>query len=106
MLDSGSSFQSQSALLKTVLQPLLEDFQYWFDKGRSLLETHRLDFLSAEQQADLLDRIKQAEQELAASQALFSATEGQIGVDAAVMVRWHRLVTECWQAGRQFRMKH
>ncbi len=105
MLDSGSSFQSKSDLLKTVLQPLLEDFQYWFDKGRSLLEASRLDFLSAEQQADLLDRIRQAEQELAASQALFSATDGQAGVDTAVMVRWHRLVTECWQVGRQFRME-
>lgn len=106
MLDSSPSFQSRSDLLKTVLQPLLEDFQYWFNQGRSLLETHRLDFLSVGQQADLLERIKQAEQELAASQALFDATDGQVGVDTAVMVSWHRLITEYWQVKRQLRTEH
>jgi hypothetical protein len=75
MLDSSSN--SQSNLLKVVLQPLLEDFQYWFDKGRSLLETRKLNFLSSEQQLDLLERVNQAQREVVASQALFTATGWQ-----------------------------
>ncbi|HEY9629920.1 MAG TPA: DUF2605 domain-containing protein [Coleofasciculaceae cyanobacterium] len=106
MLESSSNFPSESELLKTVLQPLLEDFQYWFAKGRSLLETHELDFLGVEQQTALLERFKQAQQEVGVSQALFAATGEQVGVDPSVMVSWHRLVTECWQVGKQFRREH
>jgi len=50
-------------LLKSVLQPLLEDFQYWF--GRALLsQTQQLSFLTTNQQSDLLGRVKQAQQEV------------------------------------------
>ncbi|MBE9106520.1 DUF2605 family protein, partial [Nostoc cf. edaphicum LEGE 07299] len=32
-------------LLKTVLDPLLEDFQHWFTRSRHLLETEELSFM-------------------------------------------------------------
>ncbi|HEY9668852.1 MAG TPA: DUF2605 family protein, partial [Coleofasciculaceae cyanobacterium] len=35
----SQSQPSEQELLKSVLQPLLEDFQYWFSRSRSLLET-------------------------------------------------------------------
>jgi len=90
-------------LLKTVLQPLLEDFKYWFARSRSLLETEPLSFLSAEQQSDLLNKVRQAQQEVSTAQMLFQATGGQVGIDMATLMPWHELLTECWKVGMRFR---
>ena len=90
-------------LLKTVLQPLLEDFKYWFGRSRSLLESERISFLSTEQQSDLLNRVKQAQQEVSTAQMLFQATGSQVGIDIATLMPWHQLVTECWKVGMRFR---
>jgi hypothetical protein len=89
--------------LKNLLEPLLDDFQYWFDRSRSLLEVQDLKFLGEEQQADLLHRVKQAQQEVATAKMLLLATDGQVGVDTAVMMPWHQLVAECWKVGMKFR---
>ncbi len=94
---------SEQELLKTLLQPLLEDFQYWFSRSRSLLETEDLTFLSEEQQSDLLLRVQQAQQEVATAQMMFQATNGQVGVETSTLVPWHRLVSECWQVGMRWR---
>ncbi|MGG6296440.1 DUF2605 domain-containing protein [Leptolyngbya sp. AN02str] len=91
-------------LLKTLLEPLLEDFQYWFGRSRSLLENHDIDFLAQEQQIDLLKRVKQAQKEVAAAQALFKATDCQVGVQPSVLVPWHHLVTECWHVAVRYRL--
>lgn len=90
-------------LLKTVLQPLLEDFQYWFGRSRSFLETERISFLSNEQQFRLLERVKQAQQEVSSAQMLFQATGGQVGIDMTALMPWHQLVTECWKVAMRFR---
>jgi hypothetical protein len=94
---------SEQELLKTVLQPLLEDFQYWFSRSRSLLETERITFLSEEQQSDLLERVRQSQREVTTAQMLFQATNGQVGIETASLVPWHRLVSECWQVGMRWR---
>jgi hypothetical protein len=94
---------SEQELLKTLLEPLLEDFQYWFSRSRSLLETEDITFLSKDQQSDLLERVKKAQQEVIAAQMLFQATNGQVGVETATLVPWHRLVSECWQVGMRWR---
>lgn len=90
-------------LLKTVLEPLLEDFQYWFTRSRDLLETERLSFMSYQEQSDLLLRVKQAQEELSTAKMLFTATEGQVGIDMATVTPWHKLVTECWNVASRFR---
>jgi hypothetical protein len=92
-------------LLKAVLQPLLEDFQYWFERSRQLLETEEIPFLSRNEQFDLLTRVKQAQQEVSTAQALFQATGGQVGVETAVLMPWHKLLTECWQVAMRFRQE-
>jgi hypothetical protein len=89
-------------LLKTILQPLLEDFQYWFERSRHLLETEQIAFLD-QQQFDLLERVKQAQQEVNSAQMLFQATGGQVGIDMAAIMPWHHLLTECWKVGMRFR---
>lgn len=90
-------------LLKTVLEPLLEDFQYWFGRSRSMLETETMSFMSPHEQADLLNRVKQAQQEVSTAQMLFKATGGQVGIETATLMPWHHLVTECWKVAMRFR---
>lgn len=93
----------ESELLKTVLQPLLEDFQYWFARSRDFLETEQLSFMSQQEQSDLLTRVKKAQEEVNTAKMLFSATDGQVGIDMATLAPWHQLVTQCWNVARRFR---
>jgi len=89
---------SEGELLRAVLGPLLEDFQYWFSRSSELLESKALPTLTPEAQADLLVRVKSAQQEINAAQGLFRATDGQIGLEMATLAPWHKLVAECWRA--------
>ncbi|MDY6781040.1 MAG: DUF2605 domain-containing protein [Cyanobacteriota bacterium] len=93
----------EKELLKTILEPLLEDFQYWFSRSQTLLESERLTFLSPQEQDHLLSRLKEAQQEVGAAKMLFRATDGSAGIDPATLKPWHRLVGECWQVSRKWR---
>ena len=92
-----------SELLKTVLEPLLEDFQHWFTPSRNLLEAEPLSFMSDQEQSDLLLRVKQAQDELSTAKMLFTATDKQVGIDMATLMPWHQLVTGCWNVAMRFR---
>jgi hypothetical protein len=94
---------SESNLLKTVLEDLLDDFQYWFTRSRTLLESEPISFLSADQQAELLQRVTYAHQEVLTAQSLLRATDGQAGVDTSILMAWHRLVSDCWQVSMRLR---
>jgi Zn ribbon nucleic-acid-binding protein len=93
----------ESELLKSLLEPMLDDLNYWFERSANLLETEEIGFLSQEEQSDLLGRVQQAQQELRAAQALFQATGGQVGIETAALMPWHRLLAECWQVSARFR---
>jgi hypothetical protein len=95
--------QTENELLKTLLEPLLEDFRYWFSRARTLLETERLTFLTIEEQADLLDRVKQAQGEVATAYSLYKVTGGQVGIETRTLVPWHQLVAECWRVSSRWR---
>lgn len=99
----NNSQPTDKELLKSVLEPLLEDFQYWFKRSRALLESQRLTFFSPEEQTQLLERIKQTEQEVNTVQMMFKATDGQVGIETAQLVPWHKLVVECWQMSMRWR---
>jgi Protein of unknown function (DUF2605) len=94
---------ADSELLKSLLEPLLDDFQYWLGRSQVFLEENELSFISLQKQADLLSRVVQAKQEVTAAQALFQVTGGQVGVETAVLAPWHQLISECWQVSQQFR---
>lgn len=100
-----SSNAPEPELMKAVLQPLLNDFQYWFGRSISLLESETIDFLSEHEQQDLLGRVRQAQQLVSASQSLSQATGNQAGVDMSVVMSWHRLVHECWNVAIRFRQQ-
>ncbi|TVQ22153.1 MAG: DUF2605 domain-containing protein [Leptolyngbya sp. DLM2.Bin15] len=99
-----SSNAPEPELLKALLEPLLDDFQYWFGRSRSLLETQELEFLGPEEQSDLLARVTTAQQEVSTAQMLLRATDGQVGIETSILMPWHRLVAECWQVSRRSRM--
>ncbi|BAC09252.1 DUF2605 domain-containing protein [Thermosynechococcus vestitus] len=91
-------------LLKVLLEPLLEDFQYWFTRSRSLLQTEVIPFLEVAQQQALLERVETALNDVIATQSLFRATDGQVGVDTQVLMQWHTLLMECWQVAHHYRL--
>ncbi|MEC4818192.1 MAG: DUF2605 domain-containing protein [Scytonema sp. PMC 1069.18] len=90
-------------LLKVVLQPLLEDFQYWFARSRDFLEKEQLSFMSPDEQMNLLTRVKQAQEEVNTAKMLFSATDSKVGIDMATLMPWHQLLTQCWNVAMRFR---
>lgn len=92
-------------LLKAVLEPLLDDFQYWFERSRSLLENETITFLGTREQAKLLQRVSKAQQEVATARLLFQATGSQVGLEMATLMPWHQLLTECWQLAIRFRQQ-
>lgn len=92
-------------LLKTLLEPMLDDFQYWLNRAQVLLENEDIYFLGTDAQADLLARVGQVQQEVQVARSLFRALGGQAGVDAAVVMGWHRLVAECWRVMIRFQLE-
>lgn len=96
---------SEPKLLKAILEPLLEDFEYWLERSRQLLETEEIPFLSNLEQTELLARVQTATQEVKATKTLFQATAGQVGVETTVLAPWHQLLMECWQISIRFRQQ-
>jgi len=95
----------EPSMLKSILEPLLEDFQYWFDRSRKLLEREKIEFLGEEAQADLLARVIRAQEEVSTSQMLMKATGCQAGVEMSVLMPWHNLLAECWKVSTRLRME-
>lgn len=98
----SSEQPTEKELLKQVLEPLLEDFQYWFGRSRTLLESEQMPFFVAEEQSELLARIIYSQQEVQTAQMLFKATEGVAGIDSKMLLPWHQLVAECWNVTQKF----
>ncbi|MFH7243753.1 MAG: DUF2605 domain-containing protein [Spirulina sp.] len=94
---------NQTTLLARVLSPLLDDFQYWFQRSLALLEEGPLQGTSVEDQANLLNRLREAMAETQTAASLLAVTDGQVGVDPAQVMAWHALVAECWMVARRHR---
>lgn len=94
---------NRETLLASVLKPLLDDFQYWFQRSLQMLEQESIHFLSAEQQQSLIERVKTALSETHTASSLLQATDGQVGVEASKVMAWHGLVAECWAVSRRRR---
>jgi hypothetical protein len=94
---------TEKELLKTVLEPLLEDFQYWFERSHNLLKSEQMSFFSVQEQAQLLERIEQSQREVNTARMLFDATGGEAGIDSKMLLPWHQLVAECWNVAQKRR---
>ena len=91
---------TEKELLKQVLEPLLDDFLYWFARSLKLLESKKLSFFSEQEQADLIQRLKTAQTEVKTAKMMFSATDGAAGIDSKILLPWHNLVAQCWDVAR------
>lgn len=97
---------SELPIMQTVLEPLLEDFQYWFGKTQTLLNSAQADCLAASDRQALTQEVAEAQRAVATAKTLLLATDGKAGVDIAVVGQWHRLVGKCWQASRYIRQQN
>lgn len=102
MIPAPDSSDADS-LLQKVLQPLLDDFQYWFHRSLDLLESEPLPWLEPTEQDQLTQRLHNALAETRTAAALLKATNGQVGVDTAQVMAWHQLVAEAWAVARRHR---
>ncbi len=89
-------------MLRQILEPLLEDFAYWFDRSQNLLSGERLTFLTEAEQSQLLQRVQTAIKEVGVATSLFKATGHQVGVDMATMRPWHELLVACQAVGMRY----
>jgi hypothetical protein len=89
-------------MLKQLLEPLLEDFTYWFDRSQKLLTRERINFLEESDQTRLLERVENASKEVVAAIALFRVTGHQVGVDMSTLRPWHELLMECQSVGMRY----
>ena len=99
----SSKQPTEKELLKQVLEPLLDDFEYWFERSLALLETEKMPFFSENEQAELIEKIKTARAEVSTARMLFQATEGEAGIDSKMLLPWHNLVAQCWDVARAWR---
>jgi Protein of unknown function (DUF2605) len=83
-------------LLKTLLEPLLEDFDYWFSRSKTLLESERMEFITESSQQELLGRVVEGLGAVSVMRSLMVVTENRAGVEMSVLMGWHKLVHECW----------
>lgn len=98
--------QPDKPIVQEILEPLLDDFQYWFNETKSLLNSPKADCLAASDRQALTQELGEAQQAVATARTLMLATAGHAGVDMAVVGQWHRLVTKCWQTSRYIRQHH
>jgi len=102
----GSANQPDKPLVQEILEPLLDDFNYWFDETASLLQSPKADCLAEGDRQRLTHELDEAQQAVATARSLLLATAGQVGVDMAVVGQWHRLVSQCWQTSRYIRQQN
>jgi hypothetical protein len=103
MFPQESPNQSDQTLVQSILEPLLDDFQYWFGETQALLDSPRADCLDDADRAELAKQLDNAKQEVSTARTLMLATEGNAGVDVAVVGQWHQLVNKCWKTSRYVR---
>ena len=101
--DPPRPLPEDKALLKTILPPLLDDFQHWFGRTLTLLDTQEISFLSDAEKQDLADRVQSAQQQVGAAKTLTTLTDAQAGIDMPVVMGWHKLVHECWGVAIRYR---
>lgn len=90
-----------SEIVPKLLEPLLEDFLYWFERSTNRLEAGPLGFMAADEQAQLLQSIQTAVQEVRSAKALLQATG--VGVAPETLTAWHHWVVQGWHIAQQQR---
>ena len=90
-------------LLEELLESLLADFDFWFQRGLQLLELAPDSLLPPSEQRRLTTALTGALAELAAARALRQASPCPIALDMDAMAPWHRLMLRVWSLSRLLR---
>ena len=88
--------QEADALLESLLDSLLKDFNHWFKRGQELLTACPDSVLTPDERAAMGARIDEGLKAIAATRALVSATPAAMAVSMEAMTPWHQLVIEIW----------
>jgi hypothetical protein len=93
--------QEADALLESLLDSLLNDFNHWFQRGQELLSACPDSVMTPDERDVMRVRIDEGLKAIAATRALVKATPAAMAVSMEAMTPWHQLVIEVWGlAGR------
>jgi hypothetical protein len=93
--------QEADALLESLLDSLLNDFNHWFKRGQELLAACPDSVMTPDERDVMRVRLDEGLKAIAATRALVNATPAAMAVSMEAMTPWHQLVIEVWGlAGR------
>jgi hypothetical protein len=88
--------QEADALLESLLESLLNDFNHWFKRGQELLAACPDSVLNPDEREEMAVRIDEGLKAITATRALVSATPAAMAISMDAMTPWHQLVIEVW----------
>ena len=88
--------QEANALLESLLDSLLNDFNHWVKRGQELLAACPDSVLTPDDREAMGVRIDEGLKAIAATRALVSATPAAMAISMEAMTPWHQLVIEIW----------
>ena len=88
--------QEADALLESLLDSLLNDFNHWFKRGQELIEACPDSVMSMDEREAMKVRIDEGLKAIAATRSLVNATPAAMAISMEAMTPWHQLVMEVW----------
>ena len=89
------------ALLETLLDSLLKDFNHWFRRGEALLEVCPDVVMDGDDREAMAARLTEGLRAIEATRALVNASPEAMAVSMEAMAPWHQLVMEVWALAAQ-----
>jgi hypothetical protein len=88
--------QEADALLESLLDSLLNDFNHWFKRGQELIAACPDSVMSLDEREAMKVRIDEGLKAIAATRSLVNATPAAMAISMEAMTPWHQLVMEVW----------
>lgn len=88
--------QDADALLESLLDSLLNDFNHWFKRGQQLLASCPDSVMTPDEREAMGVRIDEGLLAITATRALVNATPAAMAISMESMTPWHQLVIEVW----------
>ena len=88
--------QDADALLESLLDSLLNDFNHWFKRGQQLLASCPDSVMTPDEREAMGVRIDEGLLAITATRALVNATPAALAISMESMTPWHQLVIEVW----------
>ncbi len=88
--------QEADALLESLLDSLLNDFNHWFKRGQELLAACPDSVMTPDEREAMGVRLNEGLKAILATRALVNATPAAMAISMEAMTPWHQLVIEVW----------